>query len=161
MSPPFSLSWPAPPSRLPIPISPLPLSSTPKPPEPCAAFPSQAPRSSPEHRDSVSHRNLVGAAALLPFLGAPPSEPLLSQSTTLVHLPLFLRTAGCVTDHRGPSEATGVVGAPPSRSSSSALTSLARSGGFPPSLGHSVHSPCNTATLGVGLTAPRAPARRW
>jgi hypothetical protein len=73
-----------------VPISPHPLSSTPDTPEPRAAFPGQGPRSSPEHRGPISRRNLAAAAALLPSLGAPPFELLLSQSTALAHLPLFL-----------------------------------------------------------------------
>jgi hypothetical protein len=147
--------------RRPVPVSSLLLSSMPKTPEPRAAFLSRHSCSSPEHRDPIIRRDLVGAAALLPFLGVPPSEPLLYKFMTLTHLSLSLQPAGCVADHRGPLEATIVVGAPPSRSSSSASTSPTRPGGFPLSLGCPAHSPCNTAALGIGPTGSRAPAHRW
>jgi hypothetical protein len=68
----------------------LPLLSPPEPPEPRTTFSGQHPRSSPEHRGPVSRRDLAAATTLLPFLGGPPSEPLLSKSTTLTHLSLSL-----------------------------------------------------------------------
>jgi hypothetical protein len=144
------------PTVVPSPFCPFPSS-------PCLSHRSRAPPSLANHpvglSSTVSHRDLAGAAALLPFLGASPSESLLSQSMTLTHLPLSLRLAGCVADRRGPPEAIGVIRAPPSRSSCSALTSPARSGGFPPSSRCPAHSLCNTVTLGVGPATPRAPAR--
>jgi hypothetical protein len=127
------------------------------------AAPPRRHRSNPCHRSSDPTRPLGfgrrRCSPPFPRCAALRASPL-SQSTTLTHLSLSLRPAGCVADRRGPPEATIVVGAPPSRSSSSASTSPARSGGFPLSLGRPVHSLCNTVALGIGPAAPRPPARR-
>jgi hypothetical protein len=89
----------------PIPVSPLPLSFMPEPPEPHVAFPGQPPCSSPEHRGPINRRDLAGATALLPFHGALPSEPLLSQPRpSLTSLsPSDLQGASpIIGDHRRP-----------------------------------------------------------
>jgi hypothetical protein len=111
----------------------------------------------PSSQGPVSRRDLAGAAiSSLSFVRHPPS---LSSPNPWPSL-TSLQSAGCVTNHRGSPKATGVVGAPPSQSSSSTSTSPARSGGFPPSSRCSAHSPCNTADLGIGPAAPRASARQ-
>jgi hypothetical protein len=139
-----------------------PFSSRPRPSHRSRAPPPRAdvPRSSLEHRPPVIRWDLASATALLPFLGESPSEPFLSQSTALTHLSLSLRHAWCVADRRGPPEATIVVGASLSRSSSSASMSPPRSGELPPPLGRPTHSLCNTKAIGLSPAAPRAPARR-
>jgi hypothetical protein len=77
-------------------------------------------------------------------------------------LSLSLRPTRCITNRRGPLEATIVIGAPPSRCSSSTSTSPPRSDELPPSLGRLAHSSCNNEALGISPAAPRAPAhRRW
>jgi hypothetical protein len=92
----------------------------------------------------------------------PPSLSSPNPRPSLTSLSLSLQPAGCVADRRGPPEATIVVGAPPSRSSSSASTSPTRFSELPPSLGHPAHFSCNTEALGLGPASPRAPAhRRW
>jgi hypothetical protein len=64
----------------PVPILPLLLPSTPEPPKPHTAFLSRHSCSSPGHRAPLAVR----------IWPAPPSEPLLSQSTTHTHLSLSL-----------------------------------------------------------------------
>jgi hypothetical protein len=129
---------------------------------------SSRPRLSHQSRAPPSRANILVA---LPCTGAPSSigiwqEPPLS-SLSSVHRPSRLSSPNpqpsltSLADCRGPPEATVVIRAPSSRSSSSASTSPAQSGELPPSLGRPTHSPYNTTTLGLAPAAPRAPARRW
>jgi hypothetical protein len=166
--PPFPLSQPMPPGQF---CSKRMLAAVPS---PFCPFPSR-PRLNHRSRAPPSRANLpvalpstgapsaIGiwlAPPLFPlFLGAPPSVLFLSKSTALTHLSLPLT---CRVRRRSSGTTRGhwVIGAPPSRSASSASMLPARSDGFPPSLGRPVHSLCNTAALGVGPAAPRAPTHR-